>query len=174
MHLKSSPYSNILPGIRAPHKEAFRRTISVLHYTVTRIATKQLLLFVQLLHNQHYYRTTTLQAVSVTLLVWRWWPLVPSFSTADLVNGNTWIFVMPIFIGVTGDLWQVLSSLLLHQQNDIVSFRQILQVQWIAQIIAFAFTLAFRNYLSMPWVYLGSAVAVGKIVQEGVTLLWRG
>ena len=32
------PFTQILPGIVAPHKEAFRRTISVMYYLIARVA----------------------------------------------------------------------------------------------------------------------------------------
>jgi hypothetical protein len=79
---------------------------------------------------------------TLALLLWRAWPLIPSYQ-AEWLNGNTWIFVIPMALGVAGDLIQ-------FWNGDVFSSRQILSIQLHGLLMAFGFTLGFRNYLPMP------------------------
>jgi hypothetical protein len=180
------PFTEIMPGIVAPHKEAFRRTISVMYYLVARVTlavcaapimgilqgtrigfsissmdssddTPQFVLQ----HHDAYFRY-----LCCAVVAWFWWPLVPSLKDpSQWLNGNTWIFVFPIFIGVTGDCWQYVAY------RDVIRVEQLLQTQILGLVLSFAFTLAFRNYVSMPTVYVGAALGVFKTLQEVFTTI---
>jgi hypothetical protein len=176
------PFTEIMPGIVAPHKEAFRRTISVMFYLVARVTLStvcaapimEILQGVGIgvsstssgntqfvLQHDAYFRY-----LCCAVLAWFWWPLVPSLrDPSQWLNGNTWIFVFPIFIGVTGDFWQYVAY------GDVIRVEQLLQTQILGLVLSFAFTLAFRNYLSMPTVYAGAALGVFKTLQEVFTTI---
>jgi hypothetical protein len=103
------------------------------------------------------------------VLTWFWWPLVPSWQNpTQLWNGNTWIFVFPIFVGVTGDFWQYIAY------RDVIPVQQLLQTEILGLVLAFSFTLAFRNYVSMPTVYIGAALAVFKTLKEAFATVQAG
>ena len=94
--------TQIFPGVVAPHKEAFQRTIWVMQYLIARVITK----FIQQ-QIQYYSNTRDYSYFSIlesTVVLWRHYPLIPQLHI-DWWNGNTWIFVIPIFIGVSGDIY---------------------------------------------------------------------
>jgi hypothetical protein len=149
-------YTQIIPAVVAPHKEAFVRTMACMHYLVVRVLCK------------YVVSATTTEPwaavgcyASLACLALPYWPLVPSYNRTTLANGNTWIFVVPIFVGVTGDLVQFIAW------GDCISMSQLLQVQLVGLLLAFGFTLAFRNYIPMPLVYFLAAWRVWEIIREG-------
>ena len=139
----------ILPWIVAPHKEAFRRTIGMMQYLVVRILCRVVCQTWQLDERLALYGTCGCLALPYGRLVP--WKL---FSHGNLGNGNTWIFVLPIWLGTTGDLWQMI------QWGDLISVAQLLQVELVGLGLAFGFTLAFRSIVPMPVVY---AVAAWRV-----------
>jgi hypothetical protein len=156
--------TEILPGIVAPHKEAFCRTISVMHYLITRVVMKYILKLTQQLLSPFIKSSSSnnrsvLEWITLFVFLWRWLPLVPS---ADWHNGNTWIFVVPIFLGISGDLYVYCTF------GDIFTTYQLLYGQLLGLGLAFGFTLGFRNYLPMPFVYGGAALTVWCIIQQGI------
>jgi hypothetical protein len=171
------PFTQIMPGIVAPHKEAFRRTISVMYYLIARVtltvcAAPAMGIFLVtgmdntqfVLQHDEYFRY-----LCYAVLTWFWWPLVPSWrNPSQWRNGNTWIFVFPIFVGVTGDFWQYVAY------RNVIRVEQLLQTQILGLVLAFGFTLAFRNYVSMPTVYAVAALGVFRILQEGFTTIQAG
>jgi hypothetical protein len=179
------PFTQIVPGIVAPHKEAFRRTISVMYYLIARVTLAVcavpavgILLAgtgIGLSDNDNVHAPSVLQRdeysryLCCTVLAWFWWPLVPSWKNpSQLWNGNTWIFVIPIFIGVTGDFWQYMAY------RDVIPVEQLLQTQILGLVLAFSFTLAFRNYVSMPILYVGAALGVFKTLKEAYATIQTG
>jgi hypothetical protein len=178
------PFTQIVPGIVAPHKEAFRRTISVMNYLIARVtlAVCAAPMMGILLGTTGIGRSDNDNAQSAALqrdeysrylccavLAWFWWPLVPSWQNpSQLWNGNTWIFVFPIFVGVTGDFWQYIVY------RDVIPVEQLLQTEILGLVLAFSFTLAFRNYVSMPTVYVGAALAVFKTMKMAYTTIQAG
>jgi hypothetical protein len=189
-------WTEIMPGIVAPHKEAFRRTMAVLHYLVARVTLATVLkstfladVMMQMgmagssagMHDQYQGLLLANQDLCYNMhrylccavLVWFWWPLVPSASS-QWRNGNTWIFVLPIFVGVTGDLGQYMfmtSTSTAGGDIDIVPVHFLLQTQLLGLVLAFWFTLAFRNYVSMSTVYAGAALGVWKILHNAFYMI---
>ena len=143
----------IIPGwIVAPHKEAFKRTIGMMQYLVVRIVCSKLL---------GLSPVAAFAAVTVPYLL----SLVPNrntFRRGSLDNGNTWIFVLPIWVGTTADM-----MVLFWYGDQLISLQQLLQVELVGLGLAFGFTLAFRNYLPMPFVYAMAAWQVWGILREG-------
>jgi hypothetical protein len=149
----------IIPGfIVAPHKEAFQRTIGMMQYLVTRIVCSMLL---------RLSTMWTLLAVSIpyfgTLV-----PTRQTFARRNLDNGNTWIFVLPIWLGTTADMIVILFW------RHLISLSQLLHVQLVGLGLAFGFTLAFRNFIPMPVVYAIAAWQVWEILREGYHTIREG
>lgn len=161
----------IVPWIVAPHREAFRRTIGMMQYLVVRILCRVLC---QRLRNID----TTLALVGTCaclavpyarLVPWTLLRGSPDNRRQHLLgNGNTWIFVLPIWLGTTGDLWQMI------RWGDVISVRQLLQVELVGLGLAFGFTLAFRNVVPMWLVYFVAAWRVWEILREGVVTVRAG
>jgi len=173
------PYTQIIPGVTAPHREAFVRTVSMMNYLTARVVLGSLLaptqvtaavcavLGIETSTGTTSSSTSMLQlqagcSSSYPYLCWAvlgylWWPLVPAVP-GDFRNGNTWIFVVPMFVGVTGDFWQYIF------RGDVIAVQQLLQTQVLGLVLAFGFTLGFRKYISMPTVYAGAALGVWKIL----------
>jgi hypothetical protein len=175
------PFTEILPGIVAPHKEAFKRTIAVMHYLVARVTLKvcapaAAMLILSLTtsssdnnDNNNNNFDTVYRYLSCAVLAWFWWPLVPSKDPKQWTNGNTWIFIVPIFVGVTADLGQFM-----YLSQDLMRVEQLLQTQLLGLVLAFGFTLAFRNYVGMPTVYLGAALGVWKVLVDAFVTIQAG
>ena len=134
--------TEILPGIVAPHKEAFKRTMSMMHYVNLRILG-------QLLDIQ-----TTSTLYQMVCWAFGWYFFAPVSS--DFRNGNTWIFVVPMFAAVVTDIPQLML-------RDALQTSHYLLIELSALIIAFGFTVAFRGYVSVPKFYLGSALYVAAL-----------
>jgi hypothetical protein len=141
--------SVIVPGVSAPHREAFSRTMSMMHYANGRI----------LGHLYQWETTMVYQA----LLLYTWTRFVPIHSPLD--NGNTIIFVVPIFLGVSLDIYQ---CLYLETSIDISHY---LLLQLSALVIAFYFTLAFRGYFTVKQIYIASSLVVAGIFGGGMYLI---
>jgi hypothetical protein len=174
------PFTQIVPGIVAPHKEAFKRTISVFYYLIARVTlvvcavpVMGILLGTGIGGSDNNNAQSVLQRdeysryLCCAVLAYFWWPLVPSW-TSQLWNGNTWIFVFPIFVGITGDFYQYIAY------RDVIPVEQLLQTQILGLVLAFSFTLAFRNYVSMPTVYVGAALGVFKTLKEAFATIQAG
>ena len=149
-----------------------------MHYLIARVALKWV--------KQTMDESIIVYYVSPVILLLRWWPLTPSVTT-QFRNGNTWIFVVPMFFGITGDLYQY------ALWNDCIRIDQLLLVQFLGLSLAFGFMLGFRNYISMPvgkylfvvymsnflqstpimrpLVYFLAAIAVWLVIQEGVAMV---
>jgi len=165
-------YTQIVPGVVAPHRQAFRRTVAVLQYLIARVFVQWILLCMTTRRSNPQQpldeerKNTVLYYSLLSILLWRWWPLVPNchcFHDLDYwKNGNTWIFVVPIFLGVTGDLYQFVAW------GDCVSIGNVLTGQLLGLCLAFGFTLGFRNYVPMSWVYGVAALSVWHIIQVGI------
>mmetsp|Transcript_14510 Transcript_14510/g.22109 ORF Transcript_14510/g.22109 Transcript_14510/m.22109 type:complete len:255 (-) Transcript_14510:167-931(-) len=147
--------TKICKGFTAPHREAFKRTIAMMHYTNLRL----------------------LQSLGIPdflyliLLPFSWrqfWPF-----TSDFSNGNTWIFVVPMFVGVSLDMMQSLfTKYYCGSEYDLVSWQWLLGVHLSAMIMAFAFTLAFRGMISIQLIYFGAAFFVALLFVSGCLLIF--
>ena len=141
--------SRIVPGVSAPHREAFSRTMSMMHYANGRILG-------------HLYQWES-ASMYKALLLYTWTHFVPLHSPLD--NGNTIIFVVPIFLGVSLDIYQAL-----YLETSINTSHYLL-LQLSALVIAFYFTLAFRGYFTVKQIYIASALMVAGIFGGGVYLI---
>lgn len=130
----------IAKGVVAPHREAFKRTIAMMLYVNLRIC-KQAGILPQ---RRWLYETLLLLGVA---------QFIP---TKNLSNGNTWVFVVPMFVGASLDaFWQLLDA-----PTTRVTLRFLLSTQLGALCLSFAFTLAFRKILDAFWVYTWAAACV--------------
>ena len=150
--------TQIFPGVVAPHKEAFQRTIWVMQYLIARISTK---IFHESLRNSISTDGNYISILESIVILWRYYPLIPQLNI-DWWNGNTWIFVIPIFIGVSGDIY------VYFMYGDIFQIYHLLLGELLGLCLAFGFTLGFRRYIPMPIVYCGAALAVWAIIQQGI------
>jgi hypothetical protein len=138
--------TTICRGFVAPHQEAFKRTIAMMNYTNLRLAQPWI-------PSAIYYPLSALS----------WWQFAPLHS--DFRNGNTWIFVVPMFFGVSLDMTQ--SLVMKHycglSSSSLVSWRWLLGVHMSAMSMAFAFTLSFRGMISIQRIYFGAAFFVALL-----------
>lgn len=146
--------TEIAPGIVAPHREAFKRTMSIMHYTNLRILEK-------LYSQQFTMNLTTLGLYYAFCWGFGWYYFAPFRS--DFQNGNTWIFVIPMFVTVISDVPAQLIGLWQRQYNSTMSLEHYLILELSALVIAFGFTLAFRGYISVSKIYFGSALYVAGL-----------
>ena len=150
--------TQIFPRVVAPHKEAFQRTIWVMQYLIARICTK---FFHESLRHSISTDGNYNSILESIVILWRYYPLIPQLNI-DWWNGNTWIFVIPIFIGVSGDIY------VYFIYGDIFQIYHLLLGELLGLCLAFGFTLGFRRYIPMPIVYCGAALAVWAIIQQGI------
>jgi hypothetical protein len=149
--------SIIVPGVSAPHREAFKRTMSMMHYANVRI-------FGELCRGTADTSALTLYQTSYkTLLLYMWTQFLPIHSPLD--NGNTFIFVVPMFVGVSLDIYQTLAL------ETSINVTHYLLLQLSALVIAFYFTLAFRGYFSVRQIYIASALMVAGIFGSGIFMI---
>jgi hypothetical protein len=157
--------TEIVPGrIVAPHREAFKRTMAVMHYANLRILEK-------LYDNGSTEEwkstpptmTTTTLARTYYASCWAlgWYWFAPTRS--DVRNGNTWIFVVPMFAAVITDVPAQLVGKHRGGTAAMMQLEHYLLIELSALIIAFGFTLAFRGYVSVPRIYFGSALCVAGL-----------
>ena len=140
-------FTAIARGIVAPHREAYKRTISVVLYLNLRLA-----------RSAGWWPFGT-RAYGAACAAWALW-LLPR-SAFD--NGNTLVFVVPIFAGVALDARHQLACLGRERcpwNDDVATARTLVGMQLVALVVAFAFTLAFRGYLRTRRLYSASAGAV--------------
>ena len=135
--------TEIIPGIVAPHKEAFKRTMSMMHYVNLRIL------------GQLYDIQSTSTLYQAGCWAFGWYFFAPVSS--DFGNGNTWIFVVPMFLAVITDIPQLLLL------RDALQMKHYLLIELSALIIAFGFTLAFRGFVSVQKIYIWSALYVAAL-----------
>ena len=86
-------------------------------------------------------------------------------------NGNTYVFVLPMALGLSVDaLFQLPSFQCIVGDDgacwnvDVITQLDLLCVLLVGLVIAFSFTLAFRGMLDIRRCYWGSAVVVYVIV----------
>jgi hypothetical protein len=147
--------TKICRGFVAPHREAFKRTIAMMLYTNLRLVHPWI-------PSGWLYHP---------LLALAWWQFVPLNS--DFGNGNTWIFVVPMFLGVSLDMVQ--SLLMEHHCGGLPSLvppRFLLFINWSAMVMAFGFTLAFRGMVSIQRIYFGAAFFVALLFLAGCGLIF--
>jgi hypothetical protein len=139
----------IARGIVAPHREAYKRAIGVVLYVNVRLAWA-----CDLLGARVY-------GVACALLAAR---LAP---TKAFDNGNTFVFVVPIFCGVGLDAVRQLRCIVGNEcawNAEVATLRTVAAVQFVALLVSFAFTLGFRGYIRLARLYALSAGAVAGIL----------
>lgn len=148
--------TEIIPGVVAPHREAFKRTMSMMHYSNLRILGC-ILLTAPISSNSH----------SLYKLFLAWFIYNKFLPRQQFDNGNTWIFVVPMFLGTSLDLLQYAW----FAPNGLLSTCHYLLIEWSALVIAFFFTLAFRGYFTIFQIYVVSACAVATLFGGGLYVL---
>ena len=143
--------TEIVPGVVAPHREAFQRTMSMIHYGNLRILGCTLL--------------TSCQWIYTAFLAW--FIYKKFLPRAQFTNGNTFIFVVPMFVGTTVDLCQYT----LVPNGGFMSIHHYLIIEVSALAIAFFFTLAFRGYFTVYQIYMVSALVVATLFGGGVYVI---
>jgi len=139
----------IARGIVAPHREAYKRAIGVVLYVNVRLAWACDLLGARI------------YGVACALLAAR---LAP---TKAFDNGNTFVFVVPIFCGVGLDAVRQLRCIAAQEcawNAEVATLRTVAAVQFVALLVSFAFTLGFRGYIRLARLYALSAGAVAGIL----------
>lgn len=169
--------SKITSWIIPPHKEAFKRTIAIIGY-----------LNIRLIHQWQWFdmifgieKVKQSIFVPILLLVYTMYHFFP--LGASLSNGNTWVFVLPMFLGFSFDCWQQFPTFpffsvdklvdtnsyhmsweRVHAWNDLqVNETYLLLTLWCALQIAFMFTVAFRGLMNIRYCYWIAAVQVGLL-----------
>lgn len=140
--------TEIVPGVVAPHRQAFIRTMSMMHYNNLRIIGYLLNL------RGIYYKVFLGMFIYKSFLPRR-----------DFGNGNTWFFVVPMFLGTSLDLCQYT---ILNSGAGILSIHHHLFIEVMALVIAFLFTVAFRGYSTVFSIYLVSATIVATLFGGGL------
>ena len=151
--------------IVAPHREAFVRTTGMMQYLVVRVACK--LVFGSMMQQNAIVSETMERYITLACLALPYFGTLVPRSLA-WTNGNTWIFVVPIWLGTTGD-WISMAI-----WGDVIALHQLLQVQLVGLFLAFGFTLAFRHYVPMSVVYAVAAWRVAEILREGWVTIQAG
>ena len=130
-------------NIMAPHQDAFRRTIAMVLYLTARICINCA------------SGWTDIESIVVILKFllggWIYLHLVPMEKFDNL---NTWFFGVPMFTGAVLDTW------FLDVKGTIVSIPFLVLMLLVANVISFAFTLAFRKHLDTSLVYVMSVLCV--------------
>ena len=159
--------SKIASWIFPPHKDAFKRTIAIVGY-----------LNIRLVHEWQWILGKESLLFPVLLFLYTNYHFFP--RNPDWFNGNTWVFVFPMFLGFgTETLMQfpsiewhksvdgALASLdfnwdAVHKWNkDRVDETYLLLTLLCALQIAFMFTIAFRGRMSIKICYWLAALEVG-------------
>lgn len=141
----------IARGIVAPHREAYRRAIGVVLYVNVRLAWAA----------QGWPLGARFYGVACALLAAK---LAP---TKAFDNGNTFVFVVPIFCGVGLDAARQVRCVAAGAcawNAEVATLRTVTAVQFVALLVSFAFTLGFRGYIRLARLYALSAGAVAGIL----------
>ena len=143
---------NIIP----PHREAFKRTIAIVGYLDLRLA-HELGWFDML----SAYRVDVFGAMLVLYNLWFFFP------RGSFDNGNTWVFVVPMWLGISIDTAQQLKLALgmpTAWNETVVTKSYLLLTLLVALLVAFSFTLAFRKYIRITTTYWMAAACVFGII----------
>ncbi|KAL7451645.1 hypothetical protein ACHAWC_003473 [Mediolabrus comicus] len=154
-----------------PHRDAFKRTAYSIYYLCGRICWNT----IQYHHHQQQHsatKTTTTSVLNwiwgISALIYAMTKFVPNPRDLDLSNGNTWLFVIPMAIGLTVDAFFQLPMLSQEDQlrwnEDVITQVDLLWILLVGLIVAFVFTLAFRGVLGIRKCYWMAAILVHAIV----------
>jgi len=146
-----------------PHRDAFHRTSYSIFYLCMRIAWN-----ITSSYSLHGKQSWIWGSV---LLRYAWSKFIPS-KTVDWTNGNTWIFIVPMALGLSVDALMQLPGIQCTStefgtacwNDDIVTQLDLLWILLSGLVIAFVFTVAFRGVMSVKHCYWGAALVVWLIV----------
>ncbi|CAJ1946590.1 unnamed protein product [Cylindrotheca closterium] len=157
--LKQVPKSTVISKrwrIIPPHKEAFRRTVAIVGYLDLRLANE--LFKIILLPGERRQLSEDWQSwFAKGLCMYYLWFFFPRGS---FDNGNTWVFVVPMSIGFGVDVYHQLSSNWMHWNDSVVTVEYLLLTLLSSQIVAFMFTLGFRDIVPIRYGYWIAALVV--------------
>ena len=155
----------------APHRDAFRRTSIILLYVNARI----LALLLGPVEGVRIFSFDYSSLISTVVISFCCLRMYFPWKPLDWTNGNTYCFVVPMMVGVFGDYVVTMThyennllSLSHTDQDNWLSVRELLVVQWSGLIIAFLFTLAFRKHISIRWLYWIASIAVNLMTVVGI------
>lgn len=184
------PTSKIAWFIIPPHREAFKRTIAIVGY-----------LNIRLIHQMGWWNHLLLSGLSIPPTIFGLETAVVTFPMAlsmynfyyffplraDFANGNTWVFVIPMWLGISVDTvhqfpsfptskWLVASSSSFICSDvwntHVVDISYLLITLLCAVQVAFLFTLAFRSYVNIRTCYWTAAAVVAALCY-GMSVKWR-
>jgi hypothetical protein len=154
-----------------PHRDAFKRTAYSIYYLCGRICWNTIQYHHQ--QQQHSAAATTTTTVlnwiwGISALIYAMTKFVPNPRDLDLSNGNTWLFVIPMAIGLTVDALFQLPMLSQEDQlrwnEDVITQVDLLWILLVGLVVAFVFTLAFRGVMGIRKCYWMAAILVHAIV----------
>lgn len=134
-----------------PHREAFKRTIAIVGYLDLRLA-----------HELGWFDmlSSHVELFGALLCLYN---LRFFFPRGAFSNGNTWVFVVPMWLGISIDTAQQV-KLALNMPTEwnerVVTVPYILFTLLVTLVVAFLFTLAFRKYLHITTTYWTAAACV--------------
>mmetsp|Transcript_16853 Transcript_16853/g.31915 ORF Transcript_16853/g.31915 Transcript_16853/m.31915 type:complete len:333 (+) Transcript_16853:95-1093(+) len=176
--------SHIASWIFPPHREAFKRTISIIVYLNMRLANEW-----KWISTNGGGECILFPVILGCYTIFSIHPFKSSFS-----NGNTWVFVIPMFLGFCIDSYKQFPSIQFIRTNSSNTAKSIphynVWFDWTevhgwnsekvnetfllltllcALEIAFMFTVAFRGMLSIQTCYWAAAIQVAILF---VLLVW--
>jgi len=126
--------------ISPPHRDAFRRTIGTVIYLNLR-------LYIAIFDysNEDGIRKRMWASMLIIYCIYNF---LPNPQGLEWQNGNTWIFIIPMSIGLLVDALHQWPTFPCHDtwNQDVVDAKTLLIILWNGLWIAFLFTLAFRKY----------------------------
>jgi len=173
--------SKICWFIVPPHREAFKRTIAIVGYLNLRLVHQfGWLDFSKMIigRNEQSLSQFFISRMFFPLLLARYNSLYFLPFDSDLKNGNTWVFIIPMCIGVNIDAYFQFPSIgnssewpirpeawerVDHWNTDVVNIPYLLLVLWCTLQIAFMFTIAFRGHIHIKTCYWFAAGVVGML-----------
>ena len=151
---------NIIP----PHREAFKRTIAIVGYLDLRLA-----------HQLGWFNMLSSHVKVFGALI-SLYNLVFFFPRGAFGNGNTWVFIVPMWAGISIDTsHQVMSALEMPTEwnERVVTAPYILFTLLVTLVVAFSFTLAFRKYIHITTTYWTAAACVLGLIAGMLVRLYR-
>ncbi|KAL7542388.1 hypothetical protein ACHAXR_012029 [Thalassiosira sp. AJA248-18] len=154
-----------------PHRDAFRRTAFSVFYLCARICWNTTKMYRLLGYS------TTSGNENDDVLDWLWGCValcyamnyfIPRARDVDWFNGNTYVFVVPMALGLTADAFFQLPILQCNGNacwnEDAITQFDLLWVILSGLVVAFVFTLAFRGVLDIRNCYWSAALVVHGVV----------
>ncbi|CAB9497515.1 expressed unknown protein [Seminavis robusta] len=151
------PWGGPPTKIAADHQPAFKLTIDILHYVTARVVA--LCLYPWAANSIAFWSLCAIQ-------LWRCWRLNPLHvypAKKFITHLQPWLLLVPVGMGVFLDTMQVVIGRISERQQDLMGLTTLLQVQGLCLGIAFLFTMAFRKYISMVFLFCASVAIIWGI-----------